>query len=373
MSFLTSPPEVLLRPLVQAMSRSISTLSAAASTSTSSSSPHGPRAAVCTELKAPIKIFPGFDLNQLRPIWSKIPVEKRVRIDIKACGINFADILIVQGNYQVKPPLPFIPGAEISGVVTEIGCGVKNVSIGDRVIALLDIGGFASECYAHELQVYKIPNSISFETGAALPVSYGTAITGLGHKANIQPGEFLLVTAAAGGVGLASIEIAKNIFGAKVIAAAGGPEKLQVCKERGADFLIDYSKESIKDKVKEFTGGKGVNVVMEVVGGDVFDDCVRALAPDGRLVVIGFASGKIPSIPANILLVKNISTMGLYWGGYQMFNTKILRDSVDRVISECAAGKLNPLVSEKFDLSKLNEAFAFVATRKSVGKVVVTM
>ncbi|KJE90442.1 quinone oxidoreductase-like protein 2 [Capsaspora owczarzaki ATCC 30864] len=355
---------------------SSSSSSASSSSSSSSSKPNKPssivRAAVCSELKAPLTLSADYSPAG-HPLVAKISPEKRVRIGIRACGVNFADTLMVEGLYQVKPPLPFVPGAEIAGIVLETGSAVKSVKIGDHVIALLDGGGFATECIAHEAQVYALPKTIAFGQAAALPVSYGTAITALSYRAQTKPGETVLITAAAGGVGLASIELAKRVLGAKVIACAGGAEKLAVCQAKGADHVIDYNKESIKDRVKEITNGKGVNVVIEVVGGDTFDQCLRSLAPEGRLVVIGFASGSIPSIPANLTLVKNIAVLGLYWGGYQAFNPSVLRNSIKDVIKHCEAGHISPVVSATYPLDQVNDAFALLRTRKSTGKVVVTM
>ncbi len=233
---------------------------------------------------------------------------------MRAAGINFADSLMVGGTYQVKPPFPFTPGLEAAGEVIETGDGVPSLLSGQRVLAVLrDGGGYAEEIVLDAATVLPIPESMDFVTAAAFPVAYGTSHFALTHRGHLQPGETLLVLGAAGGVGLTAVEIGKAL-GARVIAAAGGTDKLAVARSRGADELIDYRTESLRDRVRELTGGKGADVVYDPVGGDAFDQALRAVNWEARMLVIGFASGRIQAVPANLILVKNISVIGVVWG-----------------------------------------------------------
>ena len=238
----------------------------------------------------------------------------QVRIRVRACGVNFADSLMVGGSYQVKPPFPFTPGLEAAGEIVETGGAVAGLRVGQRVLAVLRFGGgYAEEIVINADAVVPIPDAMDFVTAAAFPVAYGTAHFALTHRGHLAPGETLLVLGAAGGVGLAAVEIGKAL-GARVIAAAGGPEKLAVAREHGADELIDYRAESIRDRVRELTGGLGADVVFDPVGGDAFDQALRAVNWEARMLVIGFAAGRIQAVPANLILVKNISVIGVVWG-----------------------------------------------------------
>jgi NADPH2:quinone reductase len=295
-----------------------------------------------------------------------------VRVAVQAAGINFADLLLITGQYQEKPALPFTPGAEASGTVTEVGAGVSNVKPGDRVIALAGLGAYAEEIVVDAARVMPMPAKMDFAAAAGFPIAYGTSHGALDWRARLQPGEWLLVYGAAGGVGLTAVEIGKAM-GARVIACAGGPEKLAVAKQYGADFLIDYSREDIRAKVKEITGGPGADVVYDPVGGDAFDAALRSIAWEGRIVIIGFAAGRIPQIPANIALVKNISIIGFYWGSYQSRRPELVQTSFAQLFRWFEEGKLKPHISQIFDLKHVADALELMRQRKSTGKVVLKM
>lgn len=294
-----------------------------------------------------------------------------VAIAVAAAGVNFADSLIIAGKYQEKPPFPFSPGMEIAGRVTAVGSGVSRVAVGDRVLALPMGGGFVEAVTVAEADVFKIPDGMDFVTAAGFPITYGTAHGALVWRAAMQPGETLLVHGAAGGVGLAAVEVGKAM-GATVIATAGGAEKLAVAEAHGADHLIDYKTEDIRQTVKAMTDGRGVDVVFDPVGGDVFDASLRCVAWGARLVVIGFAGGRVPDIPANILLVKNLSATGLYWGSYRNHAPALLKQEFDDLFGWFEAGKLKPHVSHQLDLAEAAEALNLLTSRKSTGKVVLT-
>jgi NADPH:quinone reductase len=298
--------------------------------------------------------------------------EEAVRITVHAAGVNFADLLVIAGQYQEKPAFPFTPGAEAAGVVNEVGAGVTHVKPGDRVVALTGLGAYAEEAVADAARVLAIPDRMDFASAAAFPVAYGTSHGALEWRARLQPGEWLLVLGAAGGVGLAAVEIGK-LLGAHVIACAGSAEKLAVAQQHGADHVIDYSCEDIRERVKAITGGHGADVVYDPVGGDAFDAALRSIAWGGRVVVIGFASGRIPQIPANIVLVKNVDLIGFYWGSYQARRPDLLRGSLEQLIRWIDQGKLKPHVSHRFDLSQVALALDSLRRRESTGKVVLTM
>lgn len=292
-----------------------------------------------------------------------------VRIQVHAAGVNFADLLLISGQYQEKPAFPFTPGAEAAGVITEIGARVNGLKSGDRVMALTGLGAFAEEAVVDAARVLPIPDSMSFPLAAAFPVAYGTSHGALEWRARLRPGEWLLVTGAAGGVGLTAVEIGKAI-GARVIACAGSAEKLAIAQEHGADHLIDYSKEDLRERVKAITGGHGADVVYDPVGGDVFDASLRCIAWGGRIVIIGFAAGRVSQIPANIALVKNIDIIGFYWGSYQSHNPDLLRSSFAQLFRWFGEGMLRPHVSHQLSLDQAPAALEMLRQRKSTGKVV---
>jgi len=298
--------------------------------------------------------------------------EGAVRVAVHAAGVNFADLLVIAGQYQEKPAFPFTPGAEAAGVVSEVGAGVNTLKPGDRVMALTGLGAYAEEAVVDAARVLPIPDSMDFESAAAFPVACGTSHGALEWRARLQAGEWLLVLGAAGGVGLAAVEIGKAM-GAQVIACAGGAEKLAVAQQHGADHVIDYSREDIRERVKAITGGHGADVVYDPVGGDAFDAALRSIAWGGRHVVIGFAAGRIPQIPANIVLVKNIDVIGFYWGSYQAHNPELLRASLAKLLGWVEQGKLKPRISQRFDLKEVALALDELRRRKTTGKVVLTM
>ncbi len=293
-----------------------------------------------------------------------------VGIQVKAAGCNFADILMVQGKYQMKPPFPFTPGAEVAGVVEAVGEGVDSVKPGDRVLATLLYGGFAEKASAPVQTVQRIPEQMSFEEAAVFPVVYPTAHAALVHRARLRAGETVLVTAAAGGVGLATVQVAKAL-GARVIALAGGDEKLDVVRKAGADVAIDYKLENWVDAVKRETGGRGADVIIENVGGAVFDGCTRCIAWDGRLVVVGFAGGKIPEIKANRILLKHIAVIGLFYGMMVQHAPDQVAETQRALFELVEAGKIKPLVWNTYPLEKTGEALAALGSRKSWGKIAV--
>ncbi|XP_006867163.1 PREDICTED: quinone oxidoreductase-like protein 2-like [Chrysochloris asiatica] len=357
------------------------------------------RAAICTELKQPLAV------EEVDPC----PIRSHeVRVDVHFCGVNFADILVCRGQYQDRPCLPFTPGMEFSGTVLDIGTDVSTVKEGDRVIGVSGFYGMAEECITHQKTLWKIPERVSFQEAAALPVSYGTAILALEHRARTQPGETVLVTAAAGATGLAVIDVATNVLQAKVIAAAGSEAKCKLAVQRGAQFSVNYSQSGLKEAVGKLVGSVGVNVVIDTVGGDVFLEALRSLAWEGRIVVVGFAGGTIASVPANLLLLKNVSAMGVYWGRYKEKNFSVFSKSLSSALQYCQQGRIQPHIGAVFKLEEselaicetespeamkelnfensclhhwhlkqkgfmVNDAFLHVMQRRSTGKVLIAL
>ena len=292
-----------------------------------------------------------------------------VRIAVKAAGINFADSLMVAGKYHDRPTPPFIPGMEVAGVVLETAPGVATCRPGDRVMAAVDGGGFAEQAIAAAEDAHVLPDAMDFVTAAGFPIAYGTSYHALVDKAGLKPGETLRVTGAAGGVGLTAVEIG-HALGASVIATAGGADKLAVAARYGADHGIDYKTEDIRDRVKALTGGRGVDVVYDPVGGPVFEASLRATAPGGRLLVIGFAGGKVQQIAANYLLVKNLTVIGYVWGIQRRMDPPAIRHSFTRLFEWFAEGRLKPLVSQRLPLAEANWAITQLTSRASTGKLV---
>lgn len=299
------------------------------------------------------------------------PGPGEVSIAVHAAGVNFADLLMISGRYQEKPPLPFTPGLEAAGLVTGCGPGVTRVRPGDRVVALLDHGAFAEQAIARETDVFPCPAEMDFATAAGFAIAYGTSYGALRWRADLRPGEVVLVHGAAGGVGLTAVEIGKAL-GATVIATAGGPDKLSVAAAHGADHLIDYRQEDIRTRVKEILDGGGVDVVYDPVGGAAFDASLRCVNWGARLVTIGFASGTVPQIPANILLVKNLAVFGLYWGSYRKHRPALMADAFADLFDWYRTGRLKPHVSHCLDLAEASSALALLRDRRSIGKVVLT-
>lgn len=320
------------------------------------------RAVVCREWGGPEKLG-------VEDVPSPALRDGAVRIKVHAAGVNFADLLLIAGQYQEKPAFPFTPGAEAAGVVIEVGAGVTGLKNGDRVMALTGLGAFADEAVVDAQRVLPIPPAMEFASAAAFPVAYGTSHGALDWRAHLQPGEWLLVTGAAGGVGLTAVEIGKAM-GASVIACAGSAEKLAIAQQHGADHVIDYSKEDIRERVKAITRGRGADVIYDPVGGDTFDASLRSIAWGGRIIIIGFAAGRVSQIPANIVLVKNIDVIGFYWGSYQAHKPELLRGSFAQLFRWFQEGRLRPHVSHRLPLEQAAEALSLLQQRRSTGKVV---
>jgi len=299
------------------------------------------------------------------------PGPGKVAVEVAAAGVNFADILMINGKYQERPLPPFTPGLEVAGRVSAVGTGVTRVKPGDRVLAMLDHGGFAEHVVARESDVIPIPEAMGFAEAAGFAIAYGTSHGALVWRADVKPGELLLVLGAAGGVGLTAVEIGKAL-GARVIACAGGEEKLAIAKAHGADYLIDYRTENIRSRVREIADGGGADVIYDPVGGESFDLALRAVNWSARIVVVGFASGKVPQIPANILLVKNLAVHGLYWGSYRRYWADRLPAAFAQMFGWWREGKLKPFVSAQLDLADAKQALAQLAERRATGKVVLT-
>ena len=298
-------------------------------------------------------------------------VEKdTVKIDIYAAGLNFPDTLIIQGKYQFKPAFPFSPGSELAGVVTEVGREVKNFKSGDRVMAAFSHGAFAEEICVPEKKLTKIPDKMDFVTAASMSLTYGTSAYALFQRANIKKEDTILIHGAAGGVGITALEISKNI-GSKVIVTAGTNEKLEILKKYGADLCINYSKGEFKEKVKEFTDGKGADIIYDPVGGDVFDQSLRCIAWNGKLLVVGFASGKIPSAPANLPLLKNCSVVGVFWGAWTEREPQGHQQNMKKVFAWWQEGKISPKISKVFPLQDTKDAMYSLINREVIGKAVI--
>ena len=301
-----------------------------------------------------------------------VPGKGEILVDVKAAGVNCPDVLTVQGKYQFKPELPFVPGVEVAGIVASVGEGVTSRKVGDRVISTLPIGGFSEQCIGSEHGSFSMGETMSFEQAAGFAITYGTSYYALKQQAKIRSGETLLVLGAAGGVGIATIQIAKAM-GATVIAAASTEEKLDFACEAGADLRINYSEENLKEQVKALTGGKGVDVIYDPVGGDFSEQAFRAIAWDGRFLVIGFASGPIPAIPLNLMLLKGASLVGVFWGAWAARFPLESQNNFDELIGMIDSGQFSPLVTEVYPLDQYKAAFASISERRAKGKVILSM
>lgn len=294
-----------------------------------------------------------------------------VRIAVEAAGVNFADTLIIAGKYQIRPSPPFTPGFEVAGRVLECAAGVSRCRPGDRVMAVIEYGGFAEEVVATQDCVFLLPDGIDPVVAAGFPVAYGTSHLGLKYKAGLASGETLLVNGAAGGVGLTAVEIGKRL-GAMVIATASGGEKLAIASAAGADHVLDSRTDDLRSAIKALTGGRGVDVVYDPVGGKLFEASLRATAAGGRILLVGFASGEVPQIPANILLVKNISAIGFYWGAHRTLAPRWMQESFEELVCWLGEGSLRPHVSHAFPLTDAVDALRALKARRTTGKVVLT-
>ena len=292
-----------------------------------------------------------------------------VKVRVKAAGLNFPDTLIIENKYQLKPSLPFSPGGEMAGEVIEVGDKVTRFKVGDRVAGLTGYGAFAEEVIVPEQNLLPVPDGMSDEKAAAFTMVYGTSYYALKQRGNLQPGETLLVLGASGGVGLATVELGKAM-GAKVIAAASSAEKLAVAKEAGADELINYTEEPLKDAVKKLTHSKGVDVIYDPVGGDFTEQALRAMGWNGRHLIIGFAAGDIPKIPANLTLLKGCSVVGVFWGSFTQREPEASAQNMMELMKLYAEGKIDPKISAVYDFENYAEALGALTGRKATGKVV---
>lgn len=296
----------------------------------------------------------------------------QVVVDVKAAGVSFPDVLIVQGKYQFQPPFPFSPGGEIAGIISEVGEGVVDWKVGDRVIAMTGNGGIAEKVVAFEMTLMPLPETMDFKDGAAFPLNYGTTYHALKQRGQLQTGETLLVTGAGGGVGTTAIEIGKAM-GARVIAAASTDEKLEIAKNLGADEVINYSDGELKEKVKALTDGLGADVIYDPIGGDIFMQCMRCINWKGRVLVIGFASGPIPEVPTNLALLKGCSIVGVFWGRFTGAEPEENSQNFDELFALHAEGKLKPQITKSYSLDDAAEAISSLENRKATGKVVIEM
>lgn len=300
---------------------------------------------------------------------SPVPGPRQVVISVKACGVNFPDTLIIQNLYQFKPALPFSPGGELAGVVKAVGEGVKRLQVGQPVLAFTGWGGFAEEVLADAKQVVPLPPGLDFAVAAAFMMTYGTSYHALKDRAQLQAGETLLVLGAAGGVGLAAIELGKKM-GARVIAAASSAEKLAVCREHGADELINYESEDLRERVKALTEGRGVDVVYDPVGGRYAEPALRSMAWKGRYLVVGFAAGDIPKIPLNLPLLKGCAILGVFWGDFAAREPQANMANGMQLFQWLLQGELKPHISQRYPLEKAPEALRALMERRVTGKVV---
>lgn len=320
------------------------------------------KAIVCRELGGP-------ETLELRDITLPPPAPNEVRIQVAAAGVNFPDTLQIAGKYQFKATPPFTPGAEVSGVITAVGAKVSAFQVGDRVATLIPIGGYAEEVNAHADGVLKLPDSFDLIEAAGFTLVYGTTIHALKQRGQLKAGETLLVLGAAGGVGLSAIQIGK-LMGARVIAAASSAEKLALCKAQGADEVIDYTKESLKEAVKKLTRGQGADVIYDPVGGELAQDCFSAINWNGRYLVIGFAAGTIPEIALNRLLLKGAAALGVFWGAFVVREAKLNAENFAQLFAWHAEGKLKPFISKQYPLANAADAMNDLLARKVTGKAV---
>jgi len=305
----------------------------------------------------------------LEEVASLTPERGQVVLTVIACGVNFPDTLIIQGKYQFKPAMPFSPGGEVAGVVKSVGEGVTDIQVGSPVIAFTGWGGFAEEVVADATKLIPIPDGMDFGIASAFVMTYGTSYHALKDRAKLQSGETVLVLGAAGGVGLAAIEIAK-VMGARVIAAASTDEKLAVCKEHGADEVINYSTEDLKSRLKALTKGNGVDVVYDPVGGEYSEVALRNMAWEGRYLVVGFAAGDIPRIPLNLTLLKGCSIVGVFWGTFVAREGKRNEQNLQELLTWFKAGKIKPLISARYELKDAAQALNAMMQRQVKGKVI---
>ncbi|MCY3795971.1 MAG: NADPH:quinone oxidoreductase family protein [Gammaproteobacteria bacterium] len=307
----------------------------------------------------------------LEDVAEPVPGEGEVLVDVKATALNFPDVLMIAGKYQSQPPFPFSPGGEVAGTVLEAGPGVTEFAPGDPVFGSVGHGGFAERVAVAARSLQPVPEAMSFVEASGISTTYGTSYYALQQRAALQPGETLLVTGAAGGVGIAAVQLGRAM-GARVIAAASSEQKLSVAKDSGADELIDYSDGQLKDKVKALTGGKGADVIYDPVGGALFDQCLRCINWYGRILVIGFAAGDIPKAPINLILLKSCQVVGVFYGAWSARAPDESRANFRDILAFHAAGKIKPVVGRVHPLENYAKALNDLAQRRAIGKIVVT-
>ncbi|MCL4766125.1 MAG: NADPH:quinone oxidoreductase family protein [Hyphomicrobiaceae bacterium] len=322
------------------------------------------KAALCKSLDGPGGIV-------IEELPDPVPGPGEVRVRVRAAGLNFLDTLISRGRYQYKPELPFSPAAEIAGEVDAVGQGVHGLTAGQRVCAYLGWGGARELVIVRQEQVVPVPDAVGDVVAAGVSVTYGTAMHGLEERGRLQAGETVAVLGAAGGAGLAAIEVSK-LLGAKVIAVASSPEKLEICRQHGADLLLNYATTDLKQGLRDLTGGRGVDVVYDCVGGPHAEAALRSIAWMGRFLVIGFAAGSIPSIPLNLILLKSCDVAGIFWGEAARRDPRRLRRNVEKVLKWVASGELKPHTHAAFPLARTAEAIMLLDRREATGKVIVT-
>ena len=298
------------------------------------------------------------------------PKEGEVLISVKACSVNFPDTLIIQGKYQFRPAFPFSPGSDIAGIVEKLGENVQHLKVGDTVVGFVPFGGFAEKAIVKAKDCFPKPKGMSMVHASAFLLAYGTSYHALKDRANLQKGETILILGASGGVGLTALELAK-LMGAKVIAAASTNEKLELCKQFGADEVINYTTESLKDRVKEITNGKGVDVIYDPVGGHFSELALRAIAWKGRHLVIGFANGEIPKIPINLTLLKGASIVGVFWGAFAQKDPKKSLENIQQLLTWFVKGELKPHIDKVYALQNAPKALEDMMQRKTKGKIVI--
>ena len=296
----------------------------------------------------------------------------QVRIEIKACGVNFPDLLMIAGKYQKQPPMPFSPGCEVAGNIIEIAPDITEFKLGQRVVAITGFGGMAEQVCVDARRVLVIPKTIDYVQAAGFLLAYGTAYHALKQRAKLEADEILVILGAAGGVGLAAVEIGK-IMGANVIAAASAWDKLNLASEYGADHLINYSDTSLKDSILEITEGRGADVIYDPVGGELFEQCLRAVAWCGRILIIGFTSGKISTVPANLPLLKGSSIIGVFWGRFTEQEPKINAENTTKLFQLLQKGKLKPHISKIYPLEQSTMALDILEKRRVKGKVIINI
>lgn len=321
------------------------------------------RAVLCREWGGP-------DALVVADVPSPRPGAGEVVVDVKAAGVNYPDVLMIQGKYQIRPPLPFTPGVELAGVVREAGSGVTNASTGDAVVASVAYGAFAEECVVPAASLLPLPRGIDFAAAGGFSVAYGTAWHALKDRGQLRPGETLLVLGAAGGVGLAAVELGAAL-GARVIAAASSDEKLAVCRTHGAAETINYSTQDLRERLKAIVGPEGVDVVYDPVGGALSEPALRGVGWRGRFLVIGFAGGEIPRLPANVPLLKGSAIVGVYWGSWLQQEPDASRREMAELAGWLAAGRVRPRVSARYPLARAAEAMNALARRAAIGKIVI--